>query len=119
MSQSKHASRRGPDCALPEDKREHCVSVRLNQQELWELDRHRGPYRRGEWMRMAAFGNAPRQVPEVNRTAWVELARLAANLNQYQAAINAQRIVDPDPALLPDLVRAVTEVRMSLIGADQ
>ncbi|WPM85149.1 hypothetical protein QNH14_01430 [Apirhabdus apintestini] len=37
---------------LPEKEiRHHCISVRLNEEELILLDRKRGQYKKGEWLR--------------------------------------------------------------------
>jgi hypothetical protein len=37
----------------------------------------------GEYLRAAALHCLPPTVPALNREAWAELARLAANINQY------------------------------------
>lgn len=91
-------SRYGP-APLPADAlRTHCVSVRLAPAELAELDSQRGPYRRGEWLRLAwqrALPPAP--PPELNRRAWAELARAAANLNQLAHHLNGLAVARPVP----------------------
>lgn len=66
-------------------------------------------------MRQAALGEMPTRVPEVNRQAWAELARVAANLNQQQRAINEGRAA-PGPVDLAELRAAVDDVRNRLIG---
>ncbi|MEF6206920.1 ATP-binding protein, partial [Escherichia coli] len=40
---------------FPNEVRTHCVSVRLNEEELSILDSKRGPYKKGEWLRMASL----------------------------------------------------------------
>ncbi len=72
----------------------------------------------GEYMRLvithAALPKPP--VPSVNLAAWRELARLAANANQYQLAIN-QRVAHAWPTdLIRDLLEAIHDVRLSLLG---
>ena len=84
-------SRRGPKPLPTDETRTHCVSVRLNAVELATLDSQRGLMQRGEYLRVAALHRLPPVVPEINKNAWVELSRLSANLNQYQASINAHR----------------------------
>ncbi|EAA7150861.1 ATP-binding protein [Salmonella enterica] len=65
----------------PNEVRTHCVSVRLNEEELSILDSKRGAYKKGEWLRMASLNKIPPVLPEINREAWTELGRLAQYLN--------------------------------------
>ena len=108
-------SRRGPKPLPTDEIRTHCVSVRLNVVELAQLDSQRGEMQRGEYLRVAALHRLPSVVPEINKNAWIELSRLSANLNQYQAAINAHRAPDQqvDIAHLSDQVAAL---RTDLLG---
>lgn len=110
------AARRGPVPLPAADKRGHCVSVRLNGRELAQLDAQRGRFQRGEWLRMAALDQLPPSVPEANVQAWAELARLAANLNQAQAAINRGDADGHQVELLEDLRAAVATLRRELVG---
>jgi hypothetical protein len=74
----------------------------------------------GEYMRRAITG-APMPLPPppaLNRQAWTELARLAANANQYQAAVNAGKAFGWRPALLPELIRQIRALRRGLLGLD-
>jgi hypothetical protein len=103
--------RHGP-LPLPEgEKRNHCVSVRLNASELAQVDGWRGRVQRGEYLRHAAFKTLPVVVPEINREAWAEMARVGSNLNQLAKLANAGR--DPSLAALQKLY---AETRMALIG---
>jgi hypothetical protein len=110
------AARRGPVPLPAADKRDHCVSARLNVRELAQLDAQRGRFQRGEWLRMAALDQLPPTVPEANARAWGELARLAANLNQAQAAINRGDADGHQVDLLDDLRAAVAALRRELVG---
>lgn len=110
------AARRGPVPLPAADKRGHCVSVRLNGRELAQLDAQRGRFQRGEWLRIAALDQLPPSVPEANVQAWAELARLAANLNQAQAAINRGDSDGHQVELLGDLRSAVAALRRELVG---
>ncbi|EBT3059725.1 ATP-binding protein [Salmonella enterica] len=65
----------------PNEVRTYCVSVRLNEEELSILDTKRGSYKKGEWLRMASLHKLPPVLPEINREAWIELGRLAKDLN--------------------------------------
>ena len=102
--------RRGPGTLDPQEKREHCVSVRVNARELAQLDERRSPYQRGEWLRMAALDKLPPTIPAINLQAWSELARAAANLNQIAHALNA----GSKPGGLQD---QLAKFRAALIGA--
>ena len=110
--------RRGPKPLDAVVKREHCVSVRLNADELSRLDEQRAPVnmQRGEYLRAAALHRLPPTIPSVNRDAWVELSRLASNVNQLARAANEGRADLPDVDLV-ELYRMVGDLRLSLIGA--
>ena len=102
-----------------EEKREHCVSVRMNEAELARLDAERGRFHRGEWLRRTWSLTQPKPpVPEVNRQAWAELARLAGNLNQAMKAFHEGRLRGVDPAVLEELFAQVHGLRRALIGAE-
>ena len=68
------------------------------------------------YLRRAALGDLPPQVPEINRTAFASLARINSNLNQLMAAINAGRA--PEVALpnLHELYGLLLAVRHELIA---
>ncbi|ELY3449217.1 MULTISPECIES: ATP-binding protein [Enterobacteriaceae] len=67
---------------LPDNEiRSHCISVRLNEEELIILDSKRGQYKKGEWLRMASLNKLPPVLPEINREAWVKLGNLSQDLN--------------------------------------
>jgi hypothetical protein len=110
--------RHGPEPLPANDRRTHCVSVRLNPAELAQLDAKRGRLARGEWLRAAALHHLPPAPPgPVAVAQWQQLARVGANLNQLAAAINSARL---SGAALPDLdaIRAVlVDLRNGLIGA--
>lgn len=78
------ATRRGKfhtDKLPPDEIRTHCVSVRLNEEELIILDSKRGQYKKGEWLRMASLNKLPPVLPEINREAWIKLGSLSQDLN--------------------------------------
>ena len=108
-------SRRGPKPLPTDETRTHCVSVRLNVVELAQLDSQRGEMQRGEYLRVAALHRLPSVVPEINKKSWVELSRLSANLNQYQAAVNAG-IVPNQQIDIGRLSDQVDALRTDLLG---
>ncbi|WED68487.1 hypothetical protein PJ912_22580 [Pectobacterium colocasium] len=62
--------------------RYHCVSVRLNNEELSLLNERRGRHRKGEWLRMAFLHNLPSVIPPVNLEAWKTLGEVSQKLNK-------------------------------------
>ena len=108
--------RRGPIPLDVNERRNHCVSVRLNKHELELLDAQRSQFQRGEWLRMAAIDPLPCSIPAVNQKAWVELARLAGNLNQFQASINAGRASGYPSNFLEEVLAQVKALRRNLLG---
>lgn len=85
----------GPRPLDAKDKRTHTVSVRLNAAELDQLDQLRAERKlqRGAYMRAAFMQSLPPSVPELNRKAWLELSKSAANLNQIAKALNQGKSV--------------------------
>ncbi|EEV3841280.1 ATP-binding protein [Escherichia coli] len=82
---------------LPHQKiRTHCISVRLNEEEMNILNDKRGEYKKGEWLRMASLNVLPPVLPELNREAWVMLGKLAQELNQLLAHLDKKQ---PDSEL--------------------
>lgn len=53
--------------------RSHCVSVRLNDEELTLLNEKRGRHRKGEWLRLSLLNKLPAVVPAINFEAWKTL----------------------------------------------
>lgn len=106
--------RRGPKPLATEDKRTHTVSVRLNAEELARLDAKRETVsmQRGEWLRAAALHRLPVSIPALNREAWAELAKSAANLNQLTRKLNEGQRVG-----LEEVKKVLGEFRRELIGA--
>lgn len=111
-------SKRGPKPLAVADKREHCVSVRLNTAELTWLDGARSLVRmqRGEYLRHASIGKMPPTIPPINREAWASLARVAGNLNQYQHCINEGTASGHAPETIQALTELVQELRAQLLG---
>jgi len=105
-----------------DEKRGHCVSVRMNDAELSRLDAERGPYRRGEWLRRSWLKTTPKQAaPELNREAWAALARVCSNLNQIAYHANSScSMSEKDKEklfpLLDEVKIRVEQLRNDLLG---
>jgi hypothetical protein len=110
--------KRGPKPLALADKRAHCVSVRLNSAELADLDSARALVRmqRGEYLRHAWAGVLPPTIPAINREAWAGLARVAGNLNQHQAQINAAGVHGHPLEIIQELTGLVQKLRAELLG---
>lgn len=108
----------GPVPLAPADRRDHCVSVRLNSSELDWLDEARAGVKmqRGEYLRHAAAGKLPPTIPAINRGAWLDLAKVIGNLNQRQRQINEGLSTDYPAELLTDLSDQVQQLRRQLLG---
>lgn len=105
--------KRGRKLLSVDDKRTHVVSVRVNVSELTLIDSRRGGMQRGAWLRQAAFdSDAVKSVPELNRQAYTELARAAANLNQLAHRANLDQGIN-----IADLTAELSSFRIALLGA--
>ena len=108
----------------PENKRTHCVSVRLNAEELerWQKARQ-GTERKelGAWVRAVVEeslnghpgvpGDVPR-VPEVNETAYTQLVQAAEDLRDLLRLAQENGSLPPDTdATLAQLGNAALQVR--------
>lgn len=71
-----------------------------------------------EWLRTAALSRRlpPPPVAAINRAQYVELARLAANLNQLTRLANEGRNVTIASDLLARLLAETQRLRLSLLG---
>ena len=82
---------------LPDNEiRSHCISVRLNEEELIILDSKRGQYKKGEWLRMASLNKLPQVLPEINHEAWIKLGSLSQDLNHLLSHLDSK---SPDSEL--------------------
>lgn len=95
--------------------RNHCVSVRLNKNELSDLDLRRGEYKRGEYLRTIFVDSEPLVIPEINSAAWVELSRSASNLNQLSHQLNMLGVKTSDVSEIQTLL---ADFRAKLLGVN-
>lgn len=92
--------------------RTHCVSSRLNPDELDLLDTRRGKYARGEYLRMAFLHELPPQPPpEINREAWQNLSKVSGNLATIATAMRGGEHIE-----LEEILTELKEFRRQLIG---
>ena len=101
------------------DPRTHCVSVRLNAEELKLLNNKRGNMKQGEWLRCAAIDKLPTVIPEPNIKRWSELGKIANNINQIAHKLNANK----QGALIDELQinqirQTIKELRAVLLGVN-
>ncbi|MEF9678736.1 hypothetical protein ABRQ00_00385 [Pectobacterium aroidearum] len=96
--------------------RSHCISVRLNNEELSLLNERRGRHRKGEWLRMAFQHNLPSVIPPINLEAWKTLGEISQKLNRLTAHLDSK---SNDSSLskteLFAVKRQIAELRQHLI----
>lgn len=109
----------GPDPLPKNQLRSHRVSVYLSVAERTKLARLSGGNRQiAAYLRDAGLDRIPPQIPLLNREAWIELARLAANFNQLAHRANEGKSVCVDSELLELVSNLLSEVRRNLIGVE-
>ena len=121
MKERKRKGIRGRPKVAPENVR-RSVSVRLNGFEWASICRKADAagVTPTAWMRRASLSREPLRavVPAVNRDAYAELARLAANLNQLARAAHEGR-VSLSPSLFDLLREIVQALRLEMLGANR
>lgn len=103
--------KRGKRPLPPDRARTHRVSVSFDPQEWASVEARRGGMSRAAWLRAAALAQLPHQVPAINRQAYAELARTAANLNQISRRLNAGDAVQVD-----EVSAALAALRREIMG---
>ena len=90
----------------------------MNKAELATLDRQREivKMQRGEYLRAASLYALPQAIPALNTTAYAELARSAANLNQLARYVNSTADL---ASVIKDLQIQLHEFRVNLIVASE
>ncbi|EOA0095248.1 MULTISPECIES: hypothetical protein [Enterobacteriaceae] len=99
--------------------RQHCVSVRLNKEELQLLNVKRGDIRKGEWLRKTFLNTTPILIPPINLDAWKELGKISQNLNKLN--IHLDNKSDGSCLTYTELFavrRQISELRLHLINID-
>jgi len=104
----KQSGRRDLD---PVEVRDYCASVRLNPQELSQLDAVRGKHQRGEALRMLALTSLPAPVPAINADLRADLGRALGNIATLAIAMRAG-----DYAQIDDIKSVIFEAREKLGG---
>ncbi|GKV82435.1 hypothetical protein [Pectobacterium versatile] len=96
--------------------RSHCVSVRLNNEELSLLNERRGGHRKGEWLRMAFLHNLPPVIPPINLEAWKTLGEISQKLNRLVAHLDNKSNDSPlSQTELFAVKRQISELRQHLL----
>lgn len=104
---------------LAENLRIHCVSVRLNNSELYILDQQRKQHAKGEWLRMCLLKTQPSVVPEINRVAWKMFGEINHRLNEIVNHLNAKQSCNPlTKTELFAVKRQISELRSRLLTTD-
>ena len=98
--------------------RKNFINVRLNDDELNTIDRYRKETKlsRSTYMRETAIGNPPRIIPSINRDQWIELSRLASNLNQIAYEAHLGHFHSETEGVIKDTQHILRDVRNLLVG---
>lgn len=119
MTSHKQQTRRCRPKLPAESLRTRTIGVRVNAVELAAVQTKAAQVGLppAQWLRAAALSQAVLRplVPEINRQAYAELARLAANLNQMARTAHAGQIVSAS-GLLEILQQQVRLLRKELLG---
>ncbi|NET29963.1 hypothetical protein [Okeania sp. SIO1I7] len=105
----------------PDQKRTERIYSQLTLEEMAifeQLCREAG-VQKGVYIRAAILSSEKslsKPVPEINREIWSNLARLSANLNQYQKAINSGIATSYPPGMLESVRELVSQLRADLIS---
>ncbi|EJB0886229.1 hypothetical protein MWZ18_004780 [Salmonella enterica] len=99
--------------------RSHCVSVRLNDEELTLLNERRCRHPKGEWLRLSLLNKLPAAVPAINIEAWKTLGEISQKLNKLVAHLDSKSYESSlTQTELFAVKRQVSELRLHLITAD-
>ncbi|HBX2023807.1 TPA: hypothetical protein MHR78_10310 [Klebsiella variicola] len=99
--------------------RTHCISVRLNHEELQLLNARRGEKSKGEWLRLTFLNKLPVAIPAVNMEAWKSLADMSQKLNRLVLHLDTKsKESSLTQTELFAVKRQISELRMNLIISD-
>lgn len=105
-------NRRGPKPKTDDKKQSVPVMLRLTEDEINALDEARGSTPRGTYIRNVYLQRGGMQsIPTVNRDAYAQLARSAANINQLARYLNGG-----GEAEAIEIARELADFRRKLIG---
>jgi hypothetical protein len=114
--------RRGRPRVSDVDRRRIKVSINLNlaEAEQLSLKSEEAGMECASYIRVAALGNGITAVPAINRDAYINLSKLASNLNQLMRAINSGSagIISGDQlgSAVAQLRSEVQALRSALLG---
>ena len=120
-----HCVRDGEDSRVENEsaatRRTHCVSMRLNAEELAQLQIDAGArhQRMGALLRSCYFGGEALHVPAVNVEKWKALAGALAALQRLALGLNAGQLQGDVRPALAQAIAQVHQLRADLIGQRQ
>lgn len=120
--QTPKRGRGGRPKAAPGELRGAPIGVRVNGVERAEIERKAAQcgMTPAEFLRAVGMEyEVRRAVPQVNREAYQELARTAANLNRVVALINSGRPVGIGEGLAKQMLEDVQALRRELLGVKE
>lgn len=121
-----HCVRIGEDSRAEDDsagkaRRMHCVSTRVNEDELARLrsDARARHQRMGALLRTSYFDGGALHVPAVNVEKWHALAVVLADLQRLALCLNAGQLPGDVRPVLAETAEQVHALRAELVGQHQ
>jgi hypothetical protein len=111
------STKRGRKKLSKDEKRRFQIKCSLTKSEMEKVNLGRPEgMSSGEWLRRKALDKKlPRAIPEINRQAWADLARVTGNLNQIAKRLNIRN--ENDFSIEP-IKKEIINLRNKLIGLD-
>lgn len=113
--------RRGPEPKPLDEIRSRRFSIRFTEDEFNAIKERAGsdsPKVIAEFIRRCSLNKKlptpPAPIPELNRDAWLYLARSASNLNQVSKKLNMGEALIDD-----DILKVIEDFRLKLIGVSE
>lgn len=94
-------------------KRNRCIAVHLNDEELENLKRMKGKIPYSAYIRNTILGRTPKIIPKPNRQAYVETARWASALNQIAKRLNMGEDIE-----MQEVRELLKNFRQALMGVE-
>ena len=83
----------------------------LSDEEMKLIDEKRGSMSRPNFIRQAAIGTIPKQIPAINIEARMELAAIGNNINQLTKAANSGLDID-----IYEIQEVIKKLKLTLLG---
>lgn len=98
----------------------HCISIRLNKEELALINTRRGDKSKGEWLRMASLNQLPPVVPAINVETWKLLGEISQQFNRVLSHLNNKNTdSDLTKTEIFYVNKLIKDLRINLLNIDR